>query len=380
MRAKLFLSVLVGLGCAMSVTAASRTYISDATLPLSADIPQFGVSVAISGDEALVAAPKQSGMMFGSVTLYRKSSGSWSEETTFAYPEPAHDFSSYVGLNGIAINGDTVAIGISSANSSDGIVEIFERRDTVGWVLSQTLSVPSPSAFESFGASVALSDSSLIVGAPGHGGTGAAYVFVHDRLGWNLQSTLSASDAASGDTAGFSVAIDGDLAVLGAPHADSDKGAGYVFSRSGTKWSEIWTLSSGDGVTGEQFGAAVALSGGTAAVGSPEWNAGNGAVYVYEGPAFSVTAARLSETARNFGSAVRLSGGRMIVGAIGSNAAYTYTRGGTEWHQRGAFSGISTSRLGNAVAISGSQAIIGALGDDHAYIVHDDQIFGNGFE
>ena len=379
MRAKPLLSMLAGLGCAMFAHAATRSYISDATLPLGADIPQFGVSVAISGNEALVAAPKQSGMMFGSVTLYRKGSGGWAQETTFAYPEPAHDFSSYVGLSGIAIEGDTAVIGLSSANSGAGSVQIFERRDMVGWVLSQTLTVPSPSAFESLGASVALSGTSLIVGAPGHSGTGAAYVFVHDRFGWNLQATLLTADATSGDTAGFSVAIDGDLAVLGAPHASSDRGAGYVFSRSGTVWSQVRKLF-GDTLASERFGASVAVSGDTVVVGSPERNAGDGAAYVYDGPTFLPESARLSEIATNFGSAVAVSGNRLFVGAIGSNAAYAYTRGGTQWHQREMFSDISTSRMGNAVSISGSEAIIGSFGDDHAYLVYDDQIFADGLE
>jgi hypothetical protein len=380
MRAKLFLSMLAGLGCATSTYAATRPYISEAILPLGANIAQFGVSVAISGDEALVAAPKQSGMMFGSVILYRKGASGWAEETTFAYPEPAHDFGSYVGLSGIAIEGDTAVIGISSANAGVGSVQIFERRDVVGWVLSQTLSAPSPSAFESFGASVALSGTSLIVGAPGHAGTGAAYVFEHDRLGWNLQSALSVTGGGSGDGAGFSTGIDGDLIVLGAPNTDSGKGAAYLFHRIGTSWSELMSLTS-DGKLGQQFGASVAISGKTVVVGSPEWSAGNGAVYTYDGPTFAyapVTA--ISGRVGHIGSAVALSGSRLIIGAIGSNNAYAFTRSGAQWQEREMFSDISTSRMGNSVAVSGTDAIIGAFGDDHAYIVHDDQIFGDDFE
>ena len=364
----------------MSAFSATRSYLAEATLPIGADIPQFGASVAINGDEALVAAPKQPGMMFGAVVLYRKSGGSWTEETTFAYPESAHDFISYVESRGVAIEGDTAVIGIPGANSGAGSVQIFERNDTAGWVLLQTLSASSPSTFESFGASVALSGTSLVVGAPGHAGKGAAYVFEHDGLSWNLQSTLSVSGAASGDTAGLSVAIDGDLVVLGAPNANSGNGAAYLFHRSGTSWTELKSLIS-DGEVGQQFGAAVAVSGETAVVSSPEWGAGNGAVFTYDGPTFAYfPEAAISGRPGHIGSAVALSGNRLIVGANGSNHAYAFTRSGVRWQEREMFSDISTSRMGNAVAVSGTEVIIGAFGDDHAYIVRDDQIFDDGFE
>jgi hypothetical protein len=68
------------------------------------------------------------------------------------------------------------------------------------------------------------------------------------------------------------------------------------------------------------------------------------------------------------------------VGAVGSNDAYAYTRSGNQWYQRAPFLDVGASRLGGAVAISGSDAIIGAVAGDHAYIVHDDEIFGNGHE
>ena len=364
----------------MSLHAATPTYLSDATLPPGADIPQFGLSVAISGNEALVAAPKQSGETFGTVFLYDKdSSGTWSGETNFSYAHSIIDAGSYLPCNGIAIDGDTAVVGVPEAMGDHGIVQVFERQSS-GWIQSEVLSATTPSAFESFGCSVGLSGDTLVVSAPGHLGKGAAYVFIRQSTGWVQQAQLTATGAAANDAVGLAAAIDGDVVVLGAPHSDSDKGATYVFRRSGTTWSEVKKLQAADGSANDQFGAAVALSNDTVVIGAPDWGAGQGAVYIYSGATFAPQSSPLSLTAQHFGSAVSVSGNRMIAGAIGSNAAYAYTRDGIDWYQRDAFSSTGISRFGGAVAISGSAAIIGSLGEDHAYIVHDDELFGDNYE
>ncbi|HEX3896487.1 MAG TPA: FG-GAP repeat protein [Rudaea sp.] len=364
----------------MSLHAATSTYLSDATLPLGVDIPQFGLSVAINGDEALVAAPKQPAKAFGSVSVYVKdSSGTWSGETTFSYAHSAIDAGSYLPCNGIAIEGDTAVLGVPDANGSQGVVQILERTGS-GWIQSQVLSASTPSAFELFGCGVGISGNTIVVSAPGHSGTGAGYVFIHQSGGWALQAQLTATGAAAKDAVGLAAAIDGDLIVLGAPHSSSNKGATYVFRRSGSTWSEAKKLVAADGAADDQFGAAVALSNGTVAVGAPEWSAGQGAVYIYTGSTFAPQSSPLSVTSQRFGSAVSISGNRLLVGAVGSNDAYAYTRSGNQWYQRAPFLDVGASRLGGAVAISGSDAIIGAVAGDHAYIVHDDEIFGNGHE
>ncbi|HEX4480687.1 MAG TPA: FG-GAP repeat protein [Rudaea sp.] len=366
----------------MSSQGATLTYLSDITLPMSGDIPQFGLSVAISGNEALVAAPKQSDKASGFATAYFKdASGTWqmSVGTTLSYAHSAIDASSYLPCNGVAIDGDAAVLGVPEAAGGHGIVEVFQL-DSSGWGQTDVLSAQMPSAFETFGCATAISGDTMVVSAPGHAGVGAAYVFVRQAAGWELQSQLTATSAAANDAVGLSASIDGDVVVLGAPHSNANKGAAYVFRRSGTTWSEVKKLIAAGGSADDQFGATVAVSNGTIVVGAPDFNAGQGAVYIYSGTAFTPQSSPLTETAQRFGSAVAVSGNRVIVGAIGSNAAYAYTREGTEWFRRQTFGDLSTSRFGGAVGISGSDAIIGAMGVDHAYIVHDDQIFANGYQ
>lgn len=298
---------------------------------------------------------------------------------TLSYAHSTIDSGSYLPCNGIAIDGDTAVLGVPEAAGGHGIVEVFQL-DSSGWAQTEILSAQMPSAFETFGCSTAISGGTMVVSAPGHAGVGAAYVYVRRAAGWELQSQLTATGAATNDAVGLSASIDGDVVVLGAPYSNSNKGAAYVFRRSGTTWSEVKKIVATGGSADDQFGATVAVSNGTIVVGAPDYNARQGAVYIYSGSTFTPQSSPLTKMAQRFGSAVAVSGNRLIVGAIGSNAVYAFTREGLEWYQRQVFDDVSTSRLGGAVAISGSDAIIGALGADRAYIVHDDQIFGDGYE
>jgi FG-GAP repeat len=106
------------------------------------------------------------------------------------------------------------------------------------------------------------------------GAAGSAYVFVRTGEVWNQQQKVLAADAAPNDRFGFSVAISGELVVIGAPFADGvstfDQGAVYVFARSGEVWSQREKLeASSDGELLDQFGDSVAISGEAVVVGAP---------------------------------------------------------------------------------------------------------------
>ena len=125
---------------------------------------------------------------------------------------------------------------------------------------------------------MALSGDTALVGAAdktvgGQSDAGAAYVFTRSGTSWSQQAELSASDAAADDCFGCSVALSGDTALVGADDktvgGQSDAGAAYVFTRSGTSWSQQAELSASDAAAGDHFGCSVALSGDTALVGAP---------------------------------------------------------------------------------------------------------------
>src|SRR5207237_6330227 len=121
-----------------------------------------------------------------------------------------------------------------------------------------------------FGASVAISGDTAIIGAKSddvgaNGDQGSAYVFVRSGTVWIEQARLFASDGAASDSFGYSVAIDGDTAVVGALQdnvsGNTDQGSAYVFVRSGTNWTEEPKLNTQDGHQRELFGVRKAVGG-----------------------------------------------------------------------------------------------------------------------
>ncbi len=244
-------------------------------------------------------------------------------------------------------------------------------------------------AGDEFGRSVAVSGNTIIVGADGSNdsgeNSGSAYVFVHSGAGWSQQAKLTADDAAALDIFGYSVSISGDTAIVGAPW-DDDKGDGsgsaYIFVRSGTAWSQQAKLTASDGAASDWFGYSVAISGDTAIVGAygDDDNGDlSGAAYI-----FTRTGTAWSQQAKltpgdgaggdQFGCFVAIDGDTVIVGAYGdddkgndSGAAYAFVRAGTSWSQQAkltAIDGAALDSLGTTVDISGDTAVISAHGDD----------------
>jgi hypothetical protein len=145
---------------------------------------------------------------------------------------------------------------------------------------------------------------------------------------WSEETKLIAPNPASGDTFGFSVALDGDTALIGANGADPgpglSAGQAHVFVRSGTTWVEQALLSASDGSSSDRFGAAVALSGDTAVVGAPfddnaaGLNAGSTYVFVRNGTTWSEQGRLVPLAPQNqaeFGTSVAIEGDTAVVGA-----------------------------------------------------------------
>ncbi len=361
---------------ALNVTGAYENTNSLEPLSLSSE---FGLSVSILGDQAAVVAPDIS------VSHYRSDgSGAWSDDANFADPQPKNDFGSYLACNSISVGVDRMVMGVPSGNS----VHVFEKQASV-WNDVQVLTDGTGGSLDAYGCGVGISGDYIVVGAPGVGAGGRGYVYVRTGTGWVLQGTLVPTGASAGANVGLTVAIDGDTVVLGAPHDNGDHGAAYVFKQTGMTWSQRKLVAS-DGATGDQFGATVAISKGTVVVGAPNHAATRGAAYVYAGSTMEVElTAKVPAVLGYFGSSVAIDGNRLIVGEMGNSAAYAYSRFGSEWKLRGAFDDAASTRFGGSVAISGDRAIVGAMddtttGDDTitgvAYVFKDDTIFADGTE
>ena len=144
------------------------------------------------------------------------------------------------------------------------------------WTQQAKLTASDAAADDRFGISVAVAGDTAVVGAfldDTLAGTdaGSAYVFVRSGGAWTQQAKLTASDAAADDPFGDSVAVAGDTAVVGALDdtlAGTDAGSAYVFVRSGGAWTQQAKLTASDAAADDQFGYSVAVAGDTAVVGA----------------------------------------------------------------------------------------------------------------
>jgi hypothetical protein len=202
-----------------------------------------------------------------------------------------------------------------------------------------------------------------------------------------LEQKVVASDGVAGDLLGFSVAIDGDTALVGAAQGaasgtdNGGHGAVYVYARQGGVWTPVQTLTADDGADNDQFGYAVALQGDAAVVGAIYatigTNARQGAVYVFErsGATWAQSKKLVADdgaASDTFGWSVAIDGSEVAVGApgvtVGGNsfqgAVYVFTADGSNWAQSGAMTaddGASPDGLGFSVAVHGDAVLAGAL-------------------
>ena len=249
-----------------------------------AEYDYFGNSVAISGDYALVGAEgddTDGGDDSGSAYVFVRNGTSWSQQSKLVASDGAEY--DYFGTS-VALLGDYALVGVPvkahpqyGYHRGPGSAYVFVRNG-VSWSQQAKL-VASDSAYTygtSFGASVALSGNYALVGAARGDGnvwdSGSAYVFVRDGTSWSQQAKLVATDGAEDDGFGYSVALSGDYALVGAYHYGSAYSSAYVFVRKGTSWSQQAKLEPSVSVCTkqEEFGASVALSGDYALIGADD--------------------------------------------------------------------------------------------------------------
>jgi hypothetical protein len=356
---------------------------------------QFGFSVAISGDTAVVGAQ-------------------------------------FEDSNATGINGNES----DNSVSASGAAYVFVRNGMT-WTQQAYLKASNAEANDRFGYSVAVSGDTVVVGADGEdsnatgvngngadnslNGTGAAYVFVRNGTTWTQQAYLKASNTGNADVFGWSVAVSGDTVVVGAYQEESNAtgvngneadnslsqaGAAYVFVRSGNTWSQQAYLKASNPGNGDYFGHSVAVDSDTILVGAAregsnatgvngDGNNNNasqsGAAYVFvrNGATWSLQAyLKASNTGSTdyFGWSVGLSGDTAVVGAYqedsnatgingddsnnsaaDAGAAYVFARVGTTWSQQAYLKGANTEagdNFGYSVSVSGDFVLVGARGED----------------
>jgi hypothetical protein len=348
----------------------------------------FGWSVSVYGDTLVVGAWRENSKT-GAAYVFTRSGTTWSQQAKLTASDAQAD--DEFGQS-VSVYGDTLVVGAwgeDSKGNNAGAVYVYTRSGTT-WTQQAKLTASDAQANDRFGHSVSVYGDTLVVGArfEDSGGTdaGAAYVYVRSGTTWSQQAKLQSSDIQAGDNFGFSVSLYGDTLVAGAFAEDSggtDAGAAYVFTRSGTTWTQQAKLTASDAQASDNFGSTVSVYGDTVAVGanledSAATNAGAAYVYVRSGTTWTQQAkltASDGQTPDEVGRWVSLYGDTLVAGAYresnsgGSSAgsAYYFARSGTTWTQKAkltASDGQASDYFGWGVSVYGDTVVVGAYRED----------------
>ena len=300
----------------------------------------------------------------------------------------------------VAVNGDTMVVGVpyddddsctNPQGCNSGAVYLF-KSDGNTWIpydTSSKLTASDATNGDQFGWSVAIDGDQLAVGAPskneGAKGLGAVYLFRYDGNGWvpdERQEKLTSSVPSPLARFGFSLALDGDKLVVGAPLSNS----AYVFERQQDgKWDEVTTRPL---PKASMFGLAVTARNGRVVVGAP----GSGLAFVLEGGSW----VELPAQAPFLGCAIALHGDTVVVGAPSSMHPFTSAEGagsvhlfklqGSTWVEEDVLELSYAGGFGSSVSFNGNILVVGAPFDEVIHPVSQEivtdagsaYVFGNG--
>jgi hypothetical protein len=375
---------------APSVSALTLNEIAKLLASDGATGDQLGISVAVDGDTAVIgaSADDNSGSNSGSAYVFVRSAGVWTEQQKLTASDGAA--TDLFGVS-VAVDGDTAVIGAlfdDDNGNNSGSAYVFTRSGT-SWTQQAKLIASDGAADDVFGESVAVDGDTAVIGArlddDNGAASGSAYVFIRSGTTWAQQAKLAAGDAAALDRFGLPVAVDVDTAVIGA-HLDNDNGgnsgSAYVFTRSGTTWTQQQKLTASDGVASDFFGISVAMEADTAVIGASgddDNGSSSGSAYVFTRSATTWTEqAKLSASdgaaSDQFGRPVAVDADTAVIGArfndddgTDSGSAYVFTRSAGAWTEQQkltASDGATNDFFGISVAVDGNTVIIGALLDD----------------
>lgn len=257
----------------------------------------LGFSVAVDGDYAIAGAyfADPGGQAnAGAAYVFKRTSGTWAQEAKLTADTPAGG--AQFGW-AVDIEGDRAIVGAFAASpggvTEAGLAYVFSRSGNA-WTQQSVLAAPDAELVDRFGYSVAIDGSIAVVGAylenpGGVNNAGSAYVFRESSGTWAFEAKLSASNRAASDQFGLSVDVLGSRIAVGANLADtgvSNGGSAYIYDFRSPNWEEAATLVSSDVVTGDSFGRSVALGSDQCIVGAnnsdPSGFSNAGAAYVFQ--------------------------------------------------------------------------------------------------
>ncbi|HEV7763589.1 MAG TPA: Ig-like domain repeat protein [Thermoanaerobaculia bacterium] len=382
-------------GAAHVFTRSGTTWTEQAKLvaPDGAAMDRFGYSVSIHGETAVVGSTFDDipGVPdAGSVHVFVRSGTSWSQQ--------AHLLAADAGYkdafgSSVSISGDTILVGAFTDDTADGLgvgsAYVFVRSGASWSQQAQILSAAGIPQ-DQFGTSVSVDGDTAVIGEPGDETTagpdaGSTTVFVRKGTSWTQEARLVAMDANANERAGWSVAMNGDTAVVGAYQKDAAGGilAGgvYVFVRNGTSWTQQAELQASDGLERDALGYSVAISGDTVVAGAylddtpAGFDAGSAYVFVRNGTTWTQQAKLLASNGAfigKFGYSVSVSGDTIVVGAATSvkvvngpdeGSAHVFVRNGTIWTHQAQLvppDPAASGMFASSISLSGNTVVVGA--------------------
>jgi uncharacterized repeat protein (TIGR01451 family) len=343
---------------------------------------EFGRGIALDGGTAAIGSPYaviDGHEEQGAAYVFTESGGVWSQATRLlASDGSANSVYGYsFGLDGTTLLVSAVYTTIAG-HEGQGAVYVYDGSGS-SWTETQKLVASDGDAGDEFGGAIALDGDTALVGAHfasvgASNAQGKVYVFTRSGGVWSQSQVLTADDGATFDFFGYSVAMQGDVALIGAPAVDlggEDRGAAYVFKRSGGVWTQAQELVADDGGDGDSFGFSVTLDGSRALVGANYARVNGqpqaGAAYLFDadgGGSYAQIQKLLPDDSGGygtFGASVALHGDTAFIGSDGAGAVYVFNDDGSGFAQgQRLSSGGEFDGLGSTAAFDGATALAGA--------------------
>jgi hypothetical protein len=343
----------------------------------------FGQSVAAYGAQLAVGANGED--RSGPVHVYQRTDDGWAEVAMLIAKDENRGVLPDFG-DAIAMWGDHIIVGApghDEGGTNSGAAYFFEKVGS-NWTETLRFKPPEGSLGDNFGAAVAAQGDWGVVGAPNHGQdelhAGAAYVFERVDSGWNQVAKLEPGDGIDNAKFGASVAMSENRIVVGAKWHDSQgerSGAAYVFEKVGSAWSEVAKLVPADGEAGDAFGGSVAILGDrivVTAMGDDDQGENTGAAFVFEKQGSTwIEVTKLVAAERSkwdfFGGSVGITEERIFVGSSGDvgGAVVVFENHGSTWQEVATLKSTDRQRgdgLGSAMAVWGETVFVGGPGAD----------------
>ncbi len=339
----------------------------------------YGASAAVGAEDVLVGESLNERAP-GYVYVYRKGDGGWSQVQRLAASDAV--IGDHFG-RALGIAGGDLLVGSTVIDDTRGALYVFRRDGDGNWGEVQKVVAGDGAAGDAFGRTIAAADDIALVAAWGSGESrGAVYVFARGETGeWTEEARLAADDGEPNDMFGFSLATDGEYALVGTPRKNERRGAVYAFRREADRsWTDIGRINMEEAESNTDFGFALAVRHGMAMIGAPGEDLSIGAVrsYLLDEPSGEWRPDALhrpfdGRPGTRFGTTIRHTDLQVWIGAPGAagfegrSYVLSWDEDGGEWGNLAKFAAVDLTRgdgMGQVIALGEGFGVAGLQGDD----------------